>query len=216
MSGEITERIRDWLLKLGDGDPKAKEALLAHTQERLTCIARRMLHGGFARLRSVEETGDVAQDAYARLLKGWDGVVTGKDNAPVSVDEYFRRVTQLIREVLIDLARRHYGRGGRRPGTVPLDARPDDSSAGAGFDPGTDTLAPATLDLFTDFHRAIEALPENQRRVFDLHWYQGLTHQETALVMGVAEVTVRKYWVAARLTLQEKFKDNPFKWKPLG
>jgi len=216
MSGTTTEQIRGWLLKLNDGEPKAKEALLTHTQKRLVLIARRMLHSGFARLQSLEQTDDVVQDTFVRLLKGWDRFAVDTEGKAVQVADYFSRAAQLMREVLTDLARRHYGRRGGRPAAVSRDAAATDTSAGAAFDPGSDTLSPGAVDLFTDFHRAVEALPENLRQVVDLHWYQDLSHQETAALLGIGESTVRKYWVAARLSLQDKFKDNPFAWKPLG
>ena len=38
----------------------------------------------------------------------------------------------------------------------------------------------------------IEGLPEDEREVFDLVGIQGLTHAETAEVVGVSEKTVRR------------------------
>ena len=35
-------------------------------------------------------------------------------------------------------------------------------------------------------HRTIGDLPERERETFDLHWYQGLTLEETAGVLGVS------------------------------
>jgi len=107
---------------------------------------------------------------------------------PVAVADFFSRAARLMREVLIDTARRHFGRKVPKPKTIPLDGG-DSNSSGAGFEPGSDSLAPEAVDLFTEFHRAVEALEPKIRLVVDFHWYQELTHQETAAVLGIAVLT---------------------------
>jgi RNA polymerase sigma-70 factor (ECF subfamily) len=54
----------------------------------------------------------------------------------------------------------------------------------------------------------VGALPEEGRAAFDLLWFQGLTQAEAAVVLGVAEVTVRRRWLAARLRLQDLLRDG--------
>jgi RNA polymerase sigma-70 factor (ECF subfamily) len=49
----------------------------------------------------------------------------------------------------------------------------------------------------------VEALPEGERAVFDLLWYQGLTQAEAAVVLNVSEPTIRRRWRSARLHLHE-------------
>jgi len=60
---------------------------------------------------------------------------------------------------------------------------------------------PANLAAWAELHRQVEALPEEEREVFDLLWYQELTQAEAAGVLGVSGSTVKPRWVAARLRL---------------
>ncbi len=211
MADSPTVEVTNALARLAAGDPAAREQLLVRTQQRLQRLASKMLHGGFSRLERFEQTDDVMQSMFLRLLKGWDGILVGeRGQALTDAGVFLCRATRLLREVLLDMARQHYGRAGNRPGRVSLDAADQSSDGTPGYDPGTETLNPEALALFTEFHTAVEALPDHLRQVVDLHWYQEFTHQEVADLLGIAEPTSRKYWVAARLQLTEKLGANPF------
>ena len=54
---------------------------------------------------------------------------------------------------------------------------------------------------------AIEGLPEDEREVFELVGMQGLTHVETAGVVGVSEKTVQRRLNRARLLLAARLAD---------
>ena len=54
---------------------------------------------------------------------------------------------------------------------------------------------------------AIEGLPEEDREVFELVRFQGLTHVETANVVGVSVKTVQRRLNRARLLLAEELAD---------
>jgi RNA polymerase sigma factor (sigma-70 family) len=192
MSDGSTVQIGAALARLTAGDPAARDDLLARTADRLRRLAGRTLRVGFPRVAAFEQTDDVIQSVVLRLLKGWDGVVSD-DPA-----EYLCRVSRLLREVLLDLARKHLGSGGKRP-PLPLDV-----------EVGSDTLDPAAVAAFTDFHAAVEGLPDHLRRVVDLHWYQELTHSEVSHLLGIGESTSRKHWVEARLLLARRLGGNPF------
>lgn len=51
--------------------------------------------------------------------------------------------------------------------------------------------------------RQIGALPDDQREVFDLIWYQGVTHAEAATLLHVSEKTIQRRWQAACLSLHD-------------
>lgn len=217
MQDDSSSVIQGWLIRLHQGEPQAQQELLARTQQRLERLTRRMLHGGFMRLGGLEETMDVVQNVNLRLLTGWDKIVRDADgNIIHSAAEYFMRTARLLREVLIDLSRKHYGRQGQKPGLIPMQAG-DSSTDDGGYlhDPGTETLGPSPLAQWTGFHQAVEQLPVDLRQVVDLHWYQDLTHEESGQLLGIGESTVRKRWVAARLELQKRFENSPFNWKHL-
>jgi DNA-directed RNA polymerase specialized sigma24 family protein len=50
----------------------------------------------------------------------------------------------------------------------------------------------------------VEGLPEDERAVFDLLWYHGLTEAETATALGESIPAIKRHWLRARLHLQER------------
>ena len=60
------------------------------------------------------------------------------------------------------------------------------------------------LTKWTEFHQAVERLPENLRTVFDLLWYQELSQAEAATIMQTSERTIQRRWLDARLTLHKQ------------
>jgi RNA polymerase sigma factor (sigma-70 family) len=64
----------------------------------------------------------------------------------------------------------------------PLDA--DESEAMEAFDRPDSTNDPGHLALLTEFHQQIEALPEEQRRIFEMHYYGGFSQVEIARMLG--------------------------------
>ncbi len=156
MSDSTTSELTATLARLASGDAAARERLFEETQARLRRLASRMLHGGFARVEKFEQTDDVMQTMFLRLWKGWESALKDELGEPLRDPGVFlSRVTRLLREVLLDMARQHYGRGGGRPGQVSLNAGSDSAGAGPGYDPGSESLNPEAL--FTEFHKAVEA-----------------------------------------------------------
>jgi RNA polymerase sigma-70 factor (ECF subfamily) len=191
--GNQTAQIQGWIDRLKDGDRGARDALLSCASDRLERLTRKMLKD-YPGVHRWEQTDDVLQNASLRLCRALEAVT------PPTPRDFFRLAAAQIRRELIDLARRYSG-------PLGLGAH-HDSRAGLGGDPcGPDapvadqTYDPARLAEWTGFHRQIEALPDDQREVFDLLFYQGLSQAEAALVLGVSERTVKRYWQAARLAL---------------
>ncbi len=58
---------------------------------------------------------------------------------------------------------------------------------------------PLALAAWREFHERVESLPEEQREVFDLLWYQELSQAEAANVLGVAVPTVKRRWRDAKM-----------------
>jgi RNA polymerase sigma-70 factor (ECF subfamily) len=180
--------------RLRAGDDSARDELLKVACDRLGRLARRMLRG-YPGVRRWEQTDDVLQGAALRLWRSLEEV------KPASVRRFIGLAAAQIRRELIDLAR-HYG-GPDGPGRHhPVRAGPDGS--GGPPDPDTDTDDPARLAAWTEFHEHVEALPGDEKEVFNLLWYQGLPQAEAAALLGVTERVVRYRWRAARLRLHER------------
>jgi RNA polymerase sigma factor (sigma-70 family) len=195
MAHGTTTELRTCLEWLRAGDPRARAALIARAGERLRRLARRRL-GEFARVRRFEDTDDVLQNALLRLLRRLEV------HTPATAAEFFALAGREIRRELLDLTRHYFGPlGAGRRETAPT---PADTATGRAPDvgPAEDTLDPSRLAAWTELHRQVERLPEEQRAVFDLLWYHDLTRAEAAAVLGVSEPTVKRRWLEARLRLQ--------------
>jgi len=188
--------IQSYLDRLRDGDETARGELLQCAGERLRSLARQMLRA-YPRVRRWEETDDVLQNAALRLHRTLGQI------APDTPRDFFRVAALNIRRELLDLAKHYYGPLGH--GAKHASRGPDDSSAG-GTEPadrGDLTAEPTRLAAWAEFHEQIGALPEEEREVFDLLWYQGLNQAEAAELLGVSERTIKRRWQSARLRLHE-------------
>src|SRR5262249_44851824 len=147
-----------------------------------------------------EETDDVFQQVLLRL----DRLLS---EVPVpTLEDFLRLTTTLIRRELIGLAR-HYA-GVRNVACNHATPPGADRRLPDGEDPSTD---PAQLLWWSEFHQRIGSLPDEDRQVFDLLWYQGLTHEEAAQMLQTSDRTVRRRWQSARLCLAEALGDDlPF------
>ncbi|HVC97875.1 MAG TPA: sigma-70 family RNA polymerase sigma factor [Pirellulales bacterium] len=177
------------------GDETATAALLERTCERLRRLTRKMLND-HPRLRRWEETDDVLQGALLRLHRALS-------QAKLESSRHFFNLAALqIRRELLDLSRHHFGALG--PGAKhysdPQGRAADDAEA------PLDRLRafePQSLESWGEFHAAVEALPEEAREVFNLVWYDGLSQQEAAEVLGVSARTVKRRWQEAKVALHQ-------------
>jgi RNA polymerase sigma factor (sigma-70 family) len=197
LSRQIWQR-QTWIKRLQAGDPTARSELLNHSCERLRRLARRMLRD-FARLKRWEDTDDVLQNALVRL---WSALA---DVAPSSARHFYALAALQIRRELIDLARQYYGPEGvgakhasnvqgDPSASMPQVGRPDS------------TMEPSRLAVWSEFHQRVDTLPEQEREVFDLLWYQELTQAEAAALLGISEATLKRRWLAARRRLHQTLK----------
>jgi RNA polymerase sigma factor (sigma-70 family) len=195
---EITDsasQTADWLNSLRAGEPEAASKLIEHTCERLRILTRRMLRR-FPQVRRWEETDDVFCEAAARLSRSLESV------RPDSPRHFYNLAAVQLRRVLIDFARRYYGAEG-------LGAHHDTARVGTDqngpprYEAADTDGEPATLSEWTEFHELVDALPEEEREVFDLLWYQQLTHEQAAELLGVTTRTIRRRWQGARFRLYQ-------------
>lgn len=182
VTGDFT--VQAWIDRLRKGDELAREALLARAFERLRRLARRMLKG-YPSVGRWEQTDDVLQNAMIRLDRALRSV------APPTAKDFFRLAAAEIRRELLDLARRH---GGPEGMGAHHSSQEEVELSGSTHDPGR-------LAEWTEFHQRVEALPDEDREIIELLWYQGLTQAEAADALGVSERTVNRRWIRARLRL---------------
>ena len=64
-------------------------------------------------------------------------------------------------------------------------------------------------DLMADFHGYVDSLPDEERVLFDLLYYRGLTTAAAAEYLGLPPTTLKRQWVRARLRARERFGRDP-------
>jgi RNA polymerase sigma-70 factor (ECF subfamily) len=184
--GQTTTELQHWLDLLRSGDEQGRTQLLDRACERLRLLARRMLRG-YPVVRRWEETGDVLNAAMLRLFRAL------LDVQPESLRHFFNLAAQQIRRELIDLARQH----------AKLDGQADLKS-----DVPTDRDEPETLAQWTEFHGKVEGLPDAEREVFSLIWYEELSQKEIAELLGISVRTVIRRHQNARYLLHLALYDH--------
>jgi RNA polymerase sigma-70 factor (ECF subfamily) len=190
-------RLQTWIDRIQTGDPAARNELLGYACEQFRGLTRRMLRE-FAAVKRWEETDDVLQNALVRL---WNAlaVVT-----PRSVREYVGLASLQIRRELIDLARHYSGPQGLAANQKSSAGEVNSEGESRGTPTPVDTTyEPGRLAVWSEFHRRVESLPDEEREVFDLLWYQELGQSEAAALLGVSEATLRRRWLSARRRLHD-------------
>ena len=175
--GDISTLLRAWR----DGDPSALERLTPIVYDELRRLARRYMKR--ERPGHSLQTMDLVNEAYMRLVDyermQWQNRA-----------HFFAVSSQLMRRILVDHARRH---NLKRGGGVPHISL--DEAAVVGGDQDTDLVA---LD---DAMNALGRIDPRKVQVVEMRFFGGLSVEETAEVLKVSTVTVKRDWRAARAWL---------------
>jgi RNA polymerase sigma factor (sigma-70 family) len=178
--------LQELLDRMKQGDRAARRELLERASTRLRRLANTMLAGSFPALRDQHELDSVVHETWLRLLQALDQV------EPPTVADFFRLAAHKVRQVLLDMADRQGRRAARE---MPA---PGGDSGSGGFAPaGGQTLDPARLALWSEFHARVAHLPEDERQVFELHYYLELPQAEIARMLDLHPRKVSYLWVAA-------------------
>lgn len=202
-SSHSTDRVRSLLERLEAGDDQAGSELINQTAQRVAVLTKRMFHD-YDRLARWEEADDICQNASVRIWK------TLRDIRPKTPADFYRLAALQIRRELIDQVRRYFGPEGLGANHAS-NAAPEGTGTAMppGYEHPQSTLDPAKISRWTEFHERVAVLPEEERSVFDLIWYQGLPQAEAAEVLGVSERTLKRRWLAARLALGRDLEGAP-------
>ena len=188
--------VQNCLDRFGTDFERASGELLSAAMNRLRLLSRKIL-ADIPGVKRWDNTDDLLQNASLKL---WKALETHHPPTPV---DFFRLAACIIRRELIDLSRSRFGPLGL--GANHFSPRNGSSHGNkmAPLDAGTDSHNPAKLNEWTEFHAYIERLPEDERQLFDLLWYQGLTLAETSDLLGIPLRTLGRYWKLARVKLAE-------------
>ena len=176
-ANDISRLLRAW----SEGDQSAVQGLTAIVYEEL----RRLAHYYMQRERPGHtlQTTALVNEAYIRLVDykrmQW------QDRA-----HFFAVSAQLMRRILVEHARRHNLKRGRGIQHVSFD-----EAVVVSADPGVDLVA---LD---DALKALARVDPRKVQVIEMRFFGGLSVEETASVLKVSAVTVRRDWSSAKIWL---------------
>ncbi len=187
-----TTRFQALLDRWNQGDESAIDEIIMHSQDRLKRFAHGLLDSE-TRVRRYQETDDLLQNTLIRLHRALHEV------RPETKEAFYGLAATHIRWALIDMARSLFGAKGfgahyrTDPGLHGADTkqRPLHEKVDLSADPI------AQLEL----HERVDSLPEDERAVFELIFYQGMKQEEAAEVLNISERTVRRRYRCAKQAL---------------
>ena len=170
------------LIAWREGDDSALNELIPLVYRELRCLARRYMRG--------EHRGDSLQttalinEAYLRL-------VNQREGRPEHRSQFLAVAATMMRRILVDHARkRRYRKRGGAALQVPID------------DNGL--ISPARPEHILALDDALQLLERHDKRrstVVELRFFGGLTVEETADVLGVSPITIKRDWAMAKAWL---------------
>ena len=183
---DVTELLLEWRR----GDRAALDRLTPLVYDELRRLAHRYLRN--ERGGHTLETTALVNEAYLRLAN--QQRVEWQDRT-----HFFAVTAQVMRHVLIDHARRrHYAkRGGEHARQVPLEEAHAMSNERA-----------AELVALDEALDKLAQLDPRKARVVELRYFGGLSLEETAAVLEVSVMTVRRDWRAARAWLYKAMRND--------
>ena len=185
---EVTQLLLDWR----NGDRSALDKLMPLVYDELRRLAHHYMRG--ERSGHTLQTTALVNEAYLRLI--------GEQNIEwQDRTHFFAIAAQVMRHLLVDHARsRQYAKRGGGARQVTLE------EAAVVTEQNEEVLA---LDEALE---KLAAIDQRKSRIVEIRYFGGLSVEETAEVIGISPVTVRREWLKAKAWLyrelsQEKFDD---------
>jgi RNA polymerase sigma factor (TIGR02999 family) len=184
------DNLTSLLIEWQEGDPTALDRLTPLVYDELRRIAHRYVRR--ERNGHTLETTALVNEAYVRLAGS-------KNIAWENRSHFFAATAQVMRHVLIDHARKRlYAKRGGDVQHVPLDDVVSDMT----------TQRADELIVLNEALGELAKLDPRKARVVELRYFAGLSLEETAEVLDVSPMTVRRDWRAAKAWLFRRMKDE--------
>lgn len=174
---DVSALLRAW----SQGDQSALEGLIPLVYAELRRLAHRYMKG--ERPGHSLQTTALVNEAYLRLVNyrrmQW------QDRA-----HFFAVSAQLMRRILVENARRH---NLKRGGGIPHVSLDEAATVGGN--------RPMDLVALDDALNALARLDPRKVQVVEMRFFGGLSLQETAEVLKISPITVRRDWSTAKVWL---------------
>lgn len=177
-SNEITRYLQDWR----NGNSSALDEILPLVYDELRKIARR--YRSKERGEHTLQTTEIINEAYLKLLNQ-------KENDWQDRTHFFAVASRVMRNLLVDHARtKNYQKRGNGAEKVSLEDV-------ALFTPEPDAQILALDEALNNLAK----FDERKSKLVELRYFGGLSALETAEVLGVSEITVKREWLKAKAWL---------------
>ncbi|MGE3820848.1 MAG: sigma-70 family RNA polymerase sigma factor [Isosphaeraceae bacterium] len=196
------DRFASWntdLDKGGEPARRAKGEICERTWELAGGLARAKLHA-VPRVRRWEETDDLRSSLNLRLLD-----ILDKGFRPRSDRHLYNLAAQVVGRLLIDAARRFDGPEGLGANHATDAGTGTNSTSHPGWLAGAAGRDEGAVDLAmcAEFHDWVRSLAIEERELFEMKYYLGMTDEEIAKILGCAERTVSRRWRALKVRIAE-------------
>ena len=186
--GEVTVLLE----QMCHGDSHAIDKLLPLVLHELRTLARLQLRN--ERPDHTLQPTALVNEAYIRL-------VTDQARNWQSRAHFIGVSASIMRRILVDHARR---RQALKRGGLSRRSALDTENCAALSDQQAEELL--TLNMALD---RLEEMSHRQRRVVELRYFGGLSPEETAEVLNVSPITVKRDWLAAKTWLKGQMRRQP-------
>jgi RNA polymerase sigma factor (TIGR02999 family) len=182
-----TESVTRLLIELSRGNSAAVDALLPLIYDELRSIAAKYLRR--ERPDHTLQPTALVHEAYLRLVD--QRRVNWQSRA-----HFFGVTAQMMRRILVDHARAHKaGKRGHDFQKISVDENIDQAVERS-----------RELIALDEALRQLAEIDEQKSRIIELRYFGGLSIEETAEVLGVAPVTVKRHWRMAKAWLSRRMK----------
>lgn len=189
-SEEITAMLQAW----NDGNREALDALVPLVYRELHAQAHRYLRG--ERANHTLQTTALIHEAFVRLAGQKD--VKWENRA-----HFFGLAANMMRRILVDYAKtRHRAKRG---------GKDEDAALEEALSVSLETTNEATkidLILLDEALNKLALKDEQQSRIVELRYFGGLTVEETAHVLDISTMTVKRDWNVAKAWLRREISPN--------
>lgn len=182
---EVTQLLIDWR----GGDQAALDRLMVLVYDELHALARRYMK---------QERGEHTLQTTALVNETYLKLVGGQSPDWQNRAHFFGVAAQVMRHLLVDHARSK--RSARRGGSTLRITLDEDIAAAPGE--SVDLLA---LDEVLD---RLDAIDERKRRIVELRYFSGLSVEETADVLGLSVITIKREWLKAKAWLYRELNQS--------
>lgn len=182
-----TEEITQVLLKWSDGDPEALEKLVPLVYDKLHHLAQHYLykeHWLHHRSNHMLQATELINEAFKRLID--QEKISWQNRA-----HFFGVAAEIMRRILVDHARKRLA-AKRWAGGDNLTL--DDAI-------GVMERQDAELIALNDALGELAKIDPRQTKIVELKFFGGLNVEETAEVLKIAPITVKREWATAKAWL---------------